>query len=518
MRDAALWRRIPGPGVGHLAAVAVCLTVLVSSPEVRANWFSKIVREAGEAGGTAGARLGLGALDNAALHIRSIPKGAVDGLALAAHATPEGHWKFVNRPGDVYTAGTPDEMGRVVAALAPDLASNKPKLALYLSEDTVFNARAALKELPPDAALHVVVGKASYPLLRKALGGGERLFAEVRPNVALALDERRAVDEAFFQLSRLIEKARIRVLALSPGGPDSLKSVPRYDPATKSALVDEIDPISLGQALGSLRGQTAVVAGRVEAGQLKFKSSGGAEGQIPLAELESAAARADVNLVVLSSSLSSQPGGRNWLWQRVAVDGLDDALKRTTYVDFLYALSSRRGPLLVEAQAASNGRAVMRAVPLTSEASVPLSSALGEFMADVASHVTGNVVTNAIELSTRSEERQRELDARFIPGIPSLVQIGYLACLVAGIAGLPFSRAWWSRIWPVELRSEYAGAMGFWAARVVRMAVFVMVFLPLVGVPAFLASAAAQLWTILAAPWRFVRWLGRIYSGRDSPA
>ena len=99
----------------------------------------------------------------------------------------------------------------------------------------------------------------------------------------------------------------MRVLALRPGGPDSLKTVPRYDAATKGAMVDEIDPASLGRGLSSLGGQTAVLSGRVEAGQLFYRPSSGAERQIPLDEIERAAARADVNLVILQSTVASQP-------------------------------------------------------------------------------------------------------------------------------------------------------------------------------------------------------------------
>lgn len=518
MGEATRPRRRPGPGLALAVAIHVAVATVPAGGTANANWLSKLVREAGEAGGKGVSRSGHGALDAAALHLKSLPGGPDSTAAFAAHVTPEGHWTFANRAGEVYTAGTADEMSRVVAALAPGLAGQKPRLVLYLSDETVFSGRALLKDLPADAELHVVLGRASHPLVSRTEGGAVRLYAEVRPNVALRLDERHAVEEAMFQLGRPLEATRMRVLALRPGGPDSLKTVPRYDAATKGAMVDEIDPASLGRGLSSLGGQTAVLSGRVEAGQLFYRPSSGAERQIPLDEIERAAARADVNLVILQSTVASQPGGRNWLWQRVAVDGLDEALKRATVADFLNALGASRGRLQVEATRAADGRATLKAQPEPSGPAVPYTGALGAWMAEMASHVTGNLVTSAVEIRARGEERQRELDRRLVPGIPSWFQFGYLASLVAGMVGLPFSRAWWARIWPQEARSEYRGAIGHGAARLVRGLAFVLLFLPVAGVPAVVATVAVQLWTVVTAPWRLVRWLGALAAQRGRAA
>ncbi len=147
--------------------VCAALLVAVAAPVAQAHWLARLAREAGEVGGgaaTRAARYGVAGLDRAAAYIKALPS-AGEGAVLAAHATPEGHWKFVNREGDVFTAGTPDELKRAVPTLLPDAASNT-KLALYLTEDTVFGERALLKDLPEDAALHVVVGRDSYPLAR----------------------------------------------------------------------------------------------------------------------------------------------------------------------------------------------------------------------------------------------------------------------------------------------------------------------------------------------------------------
>ena len=107
-----------------------------------------------------------GALENAARHVRSLPPRP-DALAIAAEATPEGHWRFVSKTGEVLTAGTADEMKRAIPLLHPE-AKSGVRLALYVTEDTVFRQAAALKALPANAELFVVVGPESYRLVRRA--------------------------------------------------------------------------------------------------------------------------------------------------------------------------------------------------------------------------------------------------------------------------------------------------------------------------------------------------------------
>ena len=139
---------------------------------------------------------------------------------------------------------------------------------------------------------------------------------------------------------RPLERASVRVLALEPGGPSTLTSTPRIDAASKRAAVDIIDPASLPAAMGSIRGQTVLVTGRVDGQLLYVKPSSGPEKSLLVRDLLRAADDADVNLVVLqSASTPRQPGGRNWFWQKVEVKGLDEALQRARMADFLNALA-----------------------------------------------------------------------------------------------------------------------------------------------------------------------------------
>ena len=94
----------------------------------------------------------------------------------------------------------------------------------------------------------------------------------------------------------------------------------------------------------------------------------------------------------------------------------------------------------------------------------PVSDMFSGMVADI----TGKVVTTAVQANLRSAERQQELDRRVLPGIPSSLQAVYLALIVSGLFGVPVSRLWWQTIWPPEVADEYAGRIGYWAARAVR--------------------------------------------------
>jgi hypothetical protein len=493
--------------IGHAVMRGTCAALLLASaaPVAQANWLAKLARGAGEAGSEA-TRFGAVGLERATAVLERLPATA-KGSALAAHATPEGHWKFVNREGEVFTAGTPDELKRAAPTLLPEAAADG-KVAFYLDEDTVFGDRALLRDLPEGSSLYVVAGRDSYPLVRRSDAAPDALFAAVRPHLVVALSDRGLFEDAIAQLERPLSRASIRTLALEPGGPVTLSSSPRLDPQTKTALVDAIDPAELPGAMRSLRGQTVLVTGRTEGNLLLFRPSSGSEQSLKLRDLIDAAADADVNLVILNAEAPRQPGGRNWLWQRISVDGLDEALKRATLGDFLDALGAGRGEFRASIGREGDGRVLIRAVPDASGAE-PITGLVGDWLSKVASNVTGNVVTSALEVHARDEARQAELDRRLIPNIPSWYQVSYLVGFVAGIIGWSVASDWFARIWTPEERSEYRGAIGWRAAQAARLLALFLLFLPVAGVPSLAVWLLQQAWNLVTLPARTVRWLVR---------
>lgn len=484
-----------------LLLVWLGVSLAVTQP-VAAQWLSKVIGLAEKAGSKA-VRHGIG-LDDALTHLKAVPLGT-KGTALAADVGAEGHWTFVNRGGERFTAGTPDELARVASVLAPEMPAGQGTLTIVLGEGAVFRNRAALKDLPKGWDLRMMAGSTSYPLVRRGEGAAERLYAQVRRNLVVEVGERQPFTEAMWQLDRPLARANVRVLALEPGGPQTLSSAPKIEAGTGRALVDSIDPYKLADAMRSLRGQAVIVSGRIEGRLLYFRSGSGPERSLILDELTAAAERADVNLIMLQSAAPRQPGSRNWLWQRIDVDGLDAAMQRATLADFLNTLAGDQGRLAVTVRESGLGRVRLTAVPLPDE-SAPLSG-VGNVITDLVSDVTGRVVTSAISADVRSEARQKELDQRIVPGIPSDIQFAYLGFLIMGLMGLSAALGWWRRVWPPERREEYGIAIGYHAARLVRLLIFALVFLPLVGVPALLWTLALQAWALITFPARAWRWL-----------
>lgn len=480
-----------------------------------AGWLARLGGLADEAGGPGGSvlRHGLPGDEFAAAfarHVKTLPAEAGGAAALAAHATPEGHWRFTSRSGEHFTAANPAELERAVATLLPDTPAGA-RLDFYLSADTLFRRGDLVASLPPNATLHMLTDGRAYRLQRSAAGKGVAFAAEVRPHVRVELGDPRLFAEAVWQLARPLDRAGVRVLSLEPGARQTLPPAPPRVPQTRAATVDQIDPWKLPAALASVRGQTVVLTGRIDGELLHFKPPGGSEKALSLRELTAAARAADVNMVVLQSAKAMQPGARNWLWQTVEVKGLGDALARRNLGDFLDALGAGHGGLRVAVSPAEAGRARLDVVP--AEATRPVTDGIGNWADQLVADALGQVLVEAVRLDVVDKERHQELDRRLVPGIPSLLQWSYLAALLLGLVGISYGRRWFARIWPAEERAEYAGAFGYRAARAVRGLAFVLVFLPLVGLPAallaVLVGTVRQAWSVLAAPLRALGWLFR---------
>src|SRR4029450_1324691 len=149
------------PRAGPRTMIALLSLLLLLPAGAHASWLTKIVGGGEDAG--AGAISKGAALDSVAAHVKAL-SDQPGGIALAAQATQEGHWRFVNKAGETFTAGTPEELKRVASVLLRD-AKADAKLSLYVTQDTVFQHRAALKDLPKATELFAVIGDESYRIL-----------------------------------------------------------------------------------------------------------------------------------------------------------------------------------------------------------------------------------------------------------------------------------------------------------------------------------------------------------------
>ena len=108
-----------------------------------------------------------------------------------------------------------------------------------------------------------------------------------------------------------------------------LTMVPHLHPRSTWNALTDFDPVSL--------------VGTVEWGLVVRADSP----HKTVRDLLAAADAADVNLIILeSSSTPRQPGGRNWLWQRIEVKGLEEGLQRPRLADVLNAVGGSATPTL----------------------------------------------------------------------------------------------------------------------------------------------------------------------------
>jgi hypothetical protein len=480
-------------------AFAAALLVAAAAP-ANADWLTRLAVTGERLGVSAGRHAG-GAVERLTPRVKAAAASARSGPVLGAIVSQEGHWTFVNAAGETLTAASGEEVLRVL----PLMTGGAAKPAVILDVDAVFAPPTHLKLLPPGLDLSVATATATYPIVDR---GGSR-FVRLRPAVLLEANARPAFDEALFQLARPLGRGDVRVLSLTIDGPQTLRKRVALDDAGKPQ-VDPIDPYKLPSALAALSGQTAIVIGRSEGALLHFRLPSGGERAVLIDDLTSAAARHDVNLVVLQAAAARQPGTRNWFWQRVEVAGLDHARDRPTFADFLdaFARGDPAAPVLVSG---SRQEAMPTRLVLTRNATS--GGGIGDFFADLAAEVTGRVVSVRADAWMVSAERQDELARRIIPGVPSALQWGYLGLLLVGLAGLPAARGWWSRIWPPEDRSEYGVAAGYHAARAIKFVAFTALFLPVVALPAAVVHTARQVVQLVLLPLRLagqlVRWLTR---------
>jgi hypothetical protein len=487
--------------VRALLTVLVAALIALTTGSATADIFSRILQSAERAGGKA-VRSSAGQLDDALNLARrfEVPQG---GAALAAHVDQHGTWIFINKAGERFTAASPDEVARAVPSLAPN--AEPGKLVVVLSQDAVVRHSAALRQLPDGADLRLATNGRTYRVTR--LSGGSSARVHVRENLVVETHLPDVFAEAIWQLERPLRRAAIRVLALDSQGPRVLASAPRIDPVTRRAITDRIAPDSLAGALSKIKGQMAILVGRVVGDRLYYRAGDATEHWLSLSAVQTAARDADANLLILQSNAPRQPGIRNWLWQRAAVTGLDEALGKATLADFLNAVAASNSSILrFTVQQTQGARITFSATPVGRTSAIP-SFGLDGVMTEALAEITAQIAATAVSGEFRDRDRQRELDMRIIPGIPSDFQIAYFLAMFAGLIGLAPLLQWWKRLWPPELRQEYAGRTGYIAARTARLLCFVFLFMPIAGMPAAIVALLMQILGLLLLPVRVISWI-----------
>lgn len=415
----------------------------------------------------------------------ALPAGTV---VIAAAASQEGHWTFANVRGERFTASSAAEVARVPDVLAPELKSPGATLALVLTEESAFAPAEVLALLPREVGLRLSTETGVYPMVR-----ARPVQVALSPRLKVEIGDRAGFDEILSLLDRSVARGGIRIVALLPGAAASLPRRPAVE-ARKGDLVEAVDPPRLAAVLAGMRGQTVLVTGRIDGRFLQFQVAGAADRGVIIEDLAAAAAANDVNLVLLDAPPGRQPGVRNWLWQRAELAGADTLHPDSGLDALIGLLATDARPLVVKVLARDDHRVTVLARPEVPPSTIGgIGDALSKVASDLSGTVTGRIEPRSVVMHLVSARRSKDLDGRLVPWLPAWVTWGYLGLMMLGAIGSRASWRWWSRLWPPERAAEYAGGAGLAAAKLVRAAAFVLIFMPAVAMVAVPAAATGAL-------------------------
>ncbi|MEL6372763.1 MAG: hypothetical protein AAFR04_02210 [Pseudomonadota bacterium] len=407
--------------------------------------------------------------------------------ALAVTYTDVGHWRFANAAGERFTAANTAELERV----APTLLAGRAPRTVLIAAQALFKRKAplnVLQRLGDRASLHLVDGALSLPLTplpQQGKGASAPRFSVVAsPHVSILPTSHAALREALWRLSQPLRSSHVRLIALDRTGGVRLPARPRQSTPTGLPAPERLKPAKLIEAFASLSGQTVMVSGVVTDGRLRFEDENTVTSTLSLAEMFAAAARHDVNLIIMQADTTAQPGAKTWLYQTVALKGFGEAIGQPRLGAVLDAFARAAGGMNLVVGAPQRGRLTAQ---LSRDGAAPrdaldqIGGTLSDYYEAVVGRLTGDVTTRGAWLSFPNRERQLELDRRVIPGIPSWLQALYVALLALGLLAWRTAQRWWRAVWAPERAGAYPGFIGYVAARLFRLLAFIMLFVPLVA-------------------------------------
>jgi len=446
----------------------------------------------GKAGKAAGAVGGAAIVADTLTALRRLaPDSDVRRLALGFDE--DGVARLADTTGGEWTVRNFGELDDLAwqSAMLKDAGSYR-RIELYVRDDQLFSHQTRLAALPENLDLHIVHRRKDvYPVRRGSEGDG--LQVEARPDVLVDAANLRDLDQILFRLERVLNRAALRLLKVVPDSAQKLPSLPDRVVA-RAPEPQAIDPSNIAQSLRALRGQTAVLTGRIENSVLLTQTRrGGKITRLPIAEIRAAARDADINLIILDTNVPLQPGVGGLLGKRRSKT-LDAAFQANTHGEFLAALARHDAPINLRVE--SNGSRHVAISSVDRRPDVEMNP--GE-----SAHIEH--VVHGIHLLSRTREFEEEHDLRLVWWLPSYVVVGLIVNFVAGVLawGIAYGE-WWARIWPPPaahqwFRRKVAGAA--------RSFVFFGLFLPLFGGMALVWMVLRVALIIVLIPVRLATWI-----------
>lgn len=362
-----------------------------------------------------------------------------------------------------WLAKTPDGKSVSVDQFTADVSGANKQATLFLSERNLPNSLEALNSLPSDAVINIRSHKGktfsfiAHPSESKIIDR----------NISVAVSDIASLKTVLWQLQRPVTSSKIRLVQLA----DSAEVVLAKQNYGSKLVVDEVGVNKVIDAISSMRQQTLIISAKINNGVLiqgKHK--------IALADLEAAAAKRDVNLIVLESDKPKKTLlqlAKDWQLKQNS-----DVLLSYSSGDFFNAFSPKNVSDVVPIEIAPSGqlRTALHFEQTKSEKAIEIESKGLDL-----SLLPLRVLTNSVTLYQPNEARTKELDRRIDPRLPSWVHITLLFSFVMGIVAVHASWFLYQKLWRSPNKANYKNWFLFILAYVVHRLSFVLFYLPLLG-------------------------------------
>ncbi len=400
-----------------------------------------------------------------------------------------------------------DDITQIIADIKKtnNLSSGKKtnELKFYLSSTELFNSfdNPLLKKIDN---LNLTHGGKAYPLSSATNKIDTGWQIQARENLYVDIKSHVDLKESLFRVNQPINLANMRLVSFSTGT-EGFPSKIQVASKTELPDVTMIHPDYLENSLNILKHQSLVITGKRVGDFLKIKDPKGKESAINLKTLQNEAAKNDVNLLIIESTSSAQPGSKLLPWNKsVKQKQLQQAFSSETYGDFLSSFTSNKTPISLIAEQTDNNFVSFRALPKKGSVVSNRKYNIDEEVSgiEIATHIT----LHAARLYTKSEDYENELGRRIVSSIPSWVHTILLINIVSGLLVHVFSYSLWGRLWRPEEKDDFDSWLKYALHCFVYFSLYIIVFLGLFGAIFLLVRALIWIYNFLLGIFYILTW------------
>ena len=493
-----------------LFALVVTIAAGAGHP-ARAGLVSALLKGAEHAAVKAGKHADdlLPGIEDAARMARRLPD-ATDASRLALVPGEGKTWKLVPHEGEAISLSSLDDLNHSFDDIhfssknGPSKSGVKTRDAkaarrnLYhvaVREEDFFKLRDQIGDLPDGVTLQLMrrSGKA-YPLAAVMEDGASRLMIRLNGNILLNPATAHALDANIDFLRRGINRSDLKIGSFGKTSPKTA--------AKRTDRVISLDAGLLDASLARMKNRTLMITGKIHMdAATSLNSLAVKEGKtirnIPLASLEQAAQRQRVNLILVDSTSSLQPG-KSWFSKTGMEKRFAAAQQSVTQQDLLEAMAPSKADIVINASEGGKNRIMMatRYRPGNKIASPASAAGTGDYsLKGWLLDASFRAGLHQVRASVEDPSYTREMESRWLPWVSNMALIGSIIAIVAFLAISAQTWHWWMAIWGLFLPNGQALSP---LTRGIRL----ITFLPF----ALLAFTPALFWLAIKDWFLFFTW------------